>query len=73
LSRAPVWYTFDANGRFSLNVTSGDAVLVFSFIGYTARELPLEGRNNVDLELSPEMTGLDEVVVIGYGTAGNQT
>ncbi len=59
----------DANGRFSLNVTSGDAVLVFSFIGYTAREIPLEGRNNVDLELSPEMTGLDEVVVIGYGTA----
>ena len=59
----------DANGRYSLNVTKGDAVLVFSFIGYTAREVPLAGRSNVDLELSPEMTGLDEVVVIGYGTA----
>lgn len=59
----------DVNGRYSLNVTSGDAVLVYSFIGYTTKEVSLAGRSIVDLELSPEMTGLDEVVVIGYGTA----
>ncbi|HOX75664.1 MAG TPA: SusC/RagA family TonB-linked outer membrane protein [Bacteroidales bacterium] len=59
----------DVNGAYSVNVTSGDVVLVFSFIGYTTKEVPLAGRSRVDLELSQEVTGLDEVVVIGYGTA----
>ena len=59
----------DVNGGYSVNVTTGDVVLVFSFIGYTTKEVPLAGRSRVDLELSQEVTGLDEVVVIGYGTA----
>ena len=59
----------DVNGGYSVNATTRDAVLVFSFIGYTTREVPLAGRSRVDLELSQEVTGLDEVVVIGYGTA----
>ena len=59
----------DISGRYSLEVTANDAVLVFSFIGYTTKELPRAGKNVIDLSLSPEITGLDEVVVIGYGTA----
>lgn len=59
----------DVEGRYSLELTSGDPVLVFSFIGYATREVSVSGRSQIDVELSPELTGLDEVVVIGYGTA----
>ena len=59
----------DSDGKYSLNFTGGDGVLVFSFIGYTVKEVPVAGKNVIDLELAPELTGLDEVVVIGYGVA----
>lgn len=58
----------DINGNYSLNVPEPDAVLVFSFIGYRTRELPVEGKSVINLSLEGEMTGLDEVIVIGYGT-----
>jgi TonB-linked SusC/RagA family outer membrane protein len=59
----------DIDGRYSIEAAAGDAVLVFSFIGYTTREVPRADKNVIDLSLSPEVMGLDEVVVIGYGTA----
>ena len=59
----------DTEGKYSLNVPTADAILVYSFIGYTSSEIPRGGRNVIDVLLAPEVTGLDEVVVIGYGTA----
>lgn len=58
----------DENGQFTLSAPGADATLVFSFIGYVTQEVPLSGRNVVDVALKAEMTGLDEVVVVGYGT-----
>lgn len=58
----------DVSGRYSLNVTDRNATLVFSFIGYVTQELPLEGRNVVNVELASEVLDLDEVIVVGYTT-----
>lgn len=57
----------DINGTFSLDVPSTDATLVFSFIGFTTKEVPLGGQSNVNVQLAPERASLSEVVVVGYG------
>jgi len=58
----------DSNGNFSLNVPDRNATLVFSFIGYTVQEVPLGGRATLNVSLVSETIGLEEVVVVGYGT-----
>lgn len=59
--------TTDVNGRYILDVPNG-AVLVFSYVGFTTQELPVEERSVLDVQLMPEVSGLEEVAVIGYGT-----
>lgn len=56
----------DADGRYSVDATSG--ILVFSFIGYKTVEAPIDGRTSIDITLEEDVTALDELVVIGYGT-----
>ncbi len=58
----------DAEGKYSLSVTDRNATMVFSFIGYVTQEISLNGRTTLDVNLVSEMKGLDEVIVIGYGT-----
>ena len=58
----------DAEGKYSISVPDRNAVLVFSFIGYVTQEIPLSGRTTLDVVLISEITGLEEVVVVGYGT-----
>jgi len=58
----------DAYGKYSLSLTDRDAILVFSFIGYISQEVPLSGRTICDVALVSETTGLDEVIIVGYGT-----
>ncbi len=53
------------DGRFQLNVAEG-AVLVFSYVGYDSKEVPATANMTVDLVQG--VGGLDEVVVIGYGS-----
>jgi TonB-linked SusC/RagA family outer membrane protein len=60
--------TSDANGGYSLQVPGEDAVLVFSFIGYTVVEETTGNRNVIDVTLQPNVQSLSEVVVVGYGT-----
>jgi TonB-dependent starch-binding outer membrane protein SusC len=60
--------TTDSDGAYSLNAEASDAVLVFSFIGYTSEELPVNGRSSIDVSLTPSIESLNEIVVIGYGT-----
>ncbi|RAW02406.1 SusC/RagA family TonB-linked outer membrane protein [Pseudochryseolinea flava] len=57
----------DANGEYSLN-TNGDHSLVFSFIGYKPLELAINGRTVVDAVMIEDITSLDQIVVVGYGT-----
>lgn len=57
----------DVNGQYSISVQNSDAVLVFSFIGYSSQEVPVNGRTNVDVSLAEDVQNLSEVVVVGYG------
>ncbi len=56
------------DGSFSIEVGSTDGVLAFSFIGFEKQEVKIAGRNEIQITLLEEVTGLDEVVVVGYGT-----
>jgi TonB-linked SusC/RagA family outer membrane protein len=58
----------DSNGKFSLSVPPSAQVLQFSFLGKETKEVPLGAANVYDVILSESTVGLDEVVVIGYGT-----
>ena len=57
----------DVNGAFSINAPS-TATLVFSYIGYTAQEAPVNGQSTINIQLQGSANALNEVVVIGYGT-----
>ena len=63
----------DINGKYSINLPDNNAVLIFTFIGYTTQRVPAGGRTIVDVSMAPDVTNLDEVVVIGYGTARKAT
>ncbi|WP_167607218.1 SusC/RagA family TonB-linked outer membrane protein [Maribellus sediminis] len=58
-----------ADGTYTLEVPATNAVLQFSFIGYTLKEVPVNGNTTVNAALETETTQLDEVIAVGYGTA----
>ena len=58
----------DFDGKFKLTVSSPDAVLVFSYIGYVAQKIPVGQSRKIDVRLIEDSKMVDEVVVIGYGT-----
>lgn len=60
--------TTDADGNYRLSVPSSGGILVFSFIGLTTEEVAIGERTVVDIGLAPDVTQLNEVVVVGYGT-----
>ena len=60
--------TTNQNGQFSLTLSTQNPVLVISFTGYLPTEIPVRGRNNLELVLQRDDKSLDQVVVIGYGT-----
>ncbi len=57
----------NVKGEFSLDVPEG-AVLEFSFIGYNTREVPVSGQSEIRVVMQPSYSGLNEIVVVGYGT-----
>ncbi|HEY9261791.1 TonB-dependent receptor [Chitinophaga sp.] len=57
----------DGQGRYAINVAPGDT-LVVTGIGFKKQEVPVNGREHIDLRLSDDETALGEVVVVGYGT-----
>lgn len=58
----------DMNGQFSINVSGNKSVLVFSYIGYLSQEISVSN-NNIKIKMKEDTEELEEVVVIGYGTA----
>ncbi|WP_310393784.1 TonB-dependent receptor [Hymenobacter sp.] len=63
----------DADGRYSLRLPDLTGTLVFSFVGFTTREVPLSGRTSLDIALEQDVKALNEVVVVGYGTQSRAT
>ncbi|MFV0483760.1 MAG: SusC/RagA family TonB-linked outer membrane protein [Bacteroidales bacterium] len=57
----------DVDGKFSVSV-SEDAILHVSFMGMLPQEIPVSGKNTIDITLKDDVQGLEEVVVVGYGT-----
>ncbi|MCX2742714.1 TonB-dependent receptor [Mangrovivirga sp. M17] len=57
----------DVDGNYSLTVPESAEVLVFSFVGYETEEVEINGRSTISIALMPDITALEEIVVIGYG------
>lgn len=57
----------DIDGNFSLSVSSSNATLLFSYVGFIPQEIPLDGRTSLAVTLEEDTKLLEEVVVIGYG------
>ncbi len=60
--------TTDFDGKYSISVPEGNEVLVFSFVGMKTTELPVTS-NTINLVMESESIGVDEVMVVAYGTA----
>ncbi len=58
----------DAQGAFSIVVTSNNSILVISYVGYDTQELMIGSRTSLTVSLAPGATELNQVVVVGYGT-----
>lgn len=57
----------DFDGNYTLSEVPEDATLVFSYIGYAAQEIPVNGQSTINVTLQEDAEALDEVVIIGYG------
>ncbi|UGU17631.1 TonB-dependent receptor [Sinomicrobium kalidii] len=62
----------DFDGNYTIEVSSEDAILVVSYVGFKALEVPVDGRKVINVTLQEDLAQLDEVVVVGYGTQRKQ-
>lgn len=58
----------DVNGAYSLEVDGTESVLVFSSVGFVSEEVAVGNQVTIDMVLNPDITALEEIVVVGYGT-----
>jgi len=60
--------TTDMDGNFSITVPDGGSTLIVSYIGYQTERIPLDVQDRITVRMEPDLSQLDEVVVVGYGT-----
>ena len=58
----------DIDGNYSITISSSDAILRVSFLGFATQEISVNGRSVIDITLAQDLQELEEVVVVGYGT-----
>ncbi|MGM0620811.1 MAG: SusC/RagA family TonB-linked outer membrane protein [Bacteroidota bacterium] len=58
----------DFDGNYMLDVPEDANVLVFSYIGMLKQEIEIGDQTTIDVSMQPDVIGVDEVVVVGYGT-----
>jgi TonB-dependent starch-binding outer membrane protein SusC len=63
----------DVNGKYSIDVPNNNSVLVFTFVGYSTQNVICGGRTSIDIKMASDIMNLEEVVVVGYGTARKAT
>lgn len=63
----------DTNGKFIIKVSSLNDKLQVSFLGFVSQTISISGRTNIEINLKPNYSALDEVVVIGYGEQKKET
>ena len=57
----------DFNGNFTLDVSTADPILVFSYIGYNSQKVKVAGQSALNIRMTEDTKNLDEVIVVGYG------
>ena len=57
----------DVDGKYTISVTSRESVLQFTYVGFTTVEEIVGNRTSINVELSENLSELEEVVVVGYG------
>ncbi|WP_034918906.1 SusC/RagA family TonB-linked outer membrane protein [Gillisia sp. CAL575] len=62
----------DFDGNYTIQTSSGQ-ILVFSYIGFANQKITVGTSNNVNVSLAVDASALDEVIVVGYGTATKQS
>ncbi|WP_158285112.1 SusC/RagA family TonB-linked outer membrane protein [Arenibacter aquaticus] len=63
----------DFDGNFSISVDNDSAILVVSYIGFATNEVAITEQSNIKIVLKESAAGLEEVVVVGYGTQSRET
>ena len=59
----------DVDGKYSLTVNGSKAIVTFSYIGYLSQDITVGNQKMIDVTMKEDTEELEEVVVIGYGTA----
>lgn len=63
----------DIDGKYSVNAPNSNGTLVFSYIGYLTQEMPISGRQEINVTLASDNKMLNEVIVVGYGQQKKET
>lgn len=63
----------DFDGNYILQNVDSNAVLVFSMIGFTTKEINVDGKSSINVVLSEDSQSLDEVVLVGYSSRKKST
>ncbi|WP_026753463.1 TonB-dependent receptor [Sediminibacter sp. Hel_I_10] len=63
----------DFDGNYTIENVPSDGVLVFTYLGYVTKEVPINNQTQINVTLEPDAGVLDEVVVIGYGTQSRES
>jgi TonB-linked SusC/RagA family outer membrane protein len=63
----------DTDGNYSLANVPAKATLQFSFVGMKGQEIPVDGKTSINVTLTEDAIGIDEVVAVGYGTQKKAT
>ena len=62
----------DFDGKFMLQNVKDSDVLIFRYLGYEIKEVPVKNKSTFNIGLKPTTQQLDEVVIVGYGTANKK-
>ena len=57
-----------SDGRYSINISGSKSILLVTYIGFVSQEVTVNNQTSLDIALAIDMQGLEEVVVVGYGT-----
>ena len=63
----------DVDGKFAVSAPGPNGTLVFSYIGFTSQEIPINNRSTINLTLAVDNKMLSEVIVVGYGEKKKET
>ena len=58
----------NVEGVYTIMVEDGEGILVFRYVGYQTKEVNINKQTVIDVQLARELLGLDELVIVGYGS-----